>query len=186
MASNKNKFLVHASTSLICRWSWTRVRAHPCSPIRPYIFLTYIPSASGFTTRSDMGSTREGPSAEVIVRGPSLGSSQTLNPVFTARRKPGMVKSRISILNNFRAPTSSTASFPALHTKLMTRKLTKSTSNSTEPWIYAGAPVARRARRQNWRSIQGSIAQSAQTCNNNSQIYTRDCGRDGLRVGEYP
>jgi pre-mRNA-processing factor 6 len=39
------------------------VRAHPYSPIR---LLTYIPSASGFTTRSDIGPAREGPSAEVI------------------------------------------------------------------------------------------------------------------------
>ena len=42
------------------------MRVHPCFPIRPYFVLTYIPSASGFTTRSDIGPAREGPSAEVI------------------------------------------------------------------------------------------------------------------------
>lgn len=42
------------------------MRAPPYSPIRSNFFLTFNPSASGFTTRSDIGPAREGPSAEVI------------------------------------------------------------------------------------------------------------------------
>ena len=62
------RVLVHASASLICRWSWTRVR-EPFS-LSALTFPNVIPSASdllaGLTTRSYIGPARKGPSAGVI------------------------------------------------------------------------------------------------------------------------
>lgn len=43
--------------------SWSRVSAFSSTLVSP---LTILHSASGFTTRSDIGPAREGPSAEVV------------------------------------------------------------------------------------------------------------------------
>lgn len=53
-----------ASAGVLCRWSRARVSIIIITLIdRLY---DAIPSASGFTTRSDIGPAREGPSAEAI------------------------------------------------------------------------------------------------------------------------
>jgi hypothetical protein len=58
---------------------------------------------------------------------------------FAVRCKHGGVKTCMSILSSSRSPTTSMASFAALHAKLMIRKLTKSTSKLTERWVRVGA-----------------------------------------------
>lgn len=51
--------------------------------------------ASGFTTRSDIGPAREGPSAEVVAYACTIYTSSIchLHPSSTGKRKPGVVKS---------------------------------------------------------------------------------------------
>lgn len=88
------------------------------------------------------------------------------NSMNAARPKPGVAKNRTSIPNSFKTPIMSTASLQAPRTRLMTRKPTRFMTTLTEQWTRAGALVARRGKRLNWRST----AQSDRSCSNNLPI----------------
>lgn len=86
-------------------------------------------SASGFTTRSDIGPAREGPSAEVIayVSFQSIFTIQ-MNDVFVVRHKPDEAKKLKSTQSNSKTQTMNTVSLQARRTSRMTKKPTRSTT----------------------------------------------------------
>ncbi|KAN0131303.1 hypothetical protein V8E53_010883 [Lactarius tabidus] len=73
-----------SSASLICPLVSDEGENHLLLPF-DHLFLMYVPSASSFTTCSDISPAREGPSAEVIAC-VALLFGLFLDPVFAARR----------------------------------------------------------------------------------------------------
>lgn len=96
-----------------------------------------IPSASGFTTRSDIGPAREGPSAEAIACVSLLFLDFViLNGLLRipGRHRPDVVRSLTSILSNFKTQIMNTASLRVRHTNKTMKKQTGYTIRSTRIW----------------------------------------------------
>lgn len=96
-------------------------------------------SASGFTTRSDIGPAREGPSAEVIAYvtvhlhvGGSLADSGSVRHRLAVVRKQKLTRT------NSKIQTMSTVSLPVQHMRQMTRKPTR----YTRPFDVANFSIA--------------------------------------------
>lgn len=76
---------------------WSLIIAHPN-------FIDIFPSASGFTTRSDIGPAREGPSAEAVAY-VSPYAEQTTSNSLLVKHKRDAGKSLMSTRSSFKILT---------------------------------------------------------------------------------